>query len=473
MRILQVSTADYAGGAESVARQLMQAYRRAGHESWLAVGQKIGNDADVFVVPNESRRSRWSRGCLVVATKVKSILGATPAAQVVSRLMRLGFGQPVRAFQKWQGREDYDFPGTELLDEISPNRPDLIHGHNLHGAGLPDGGFFDLEALPRLSRRYPLVVTLHDAWMLSGHCAHSFDCDRWKTGCGACPDLTIYPAIRRDATAYNWERKRKIYAQSRIYVATPSQWLMQKVENSMLAPAIVGSKVIPNGVDLSVFHPGDKLVARKILGIPLHARVMLFAANGIRSNVWKDYATIRKAAEQTAQRMKGQEIVLIALGEEGRCERAGNLTIQFIAHERDPVKIAQYFQAADLYVHASRAETFPHSILEALACGLPVVATSVGGIPEQVDDGKTGFLVPAGDAVAMAEKTVSLFMDGGLRQRCAVEAAQSARVRFHLEHQVAAYIGWYEEILSSETAQPGNWSGAMRQCSRGPREVFA
>lgn len=471
MRILQVSTADYAGGAESVARQLMQAYRQAGHESWLAVGQKVGNDADVFVVPNERRRSTWTRACLAVAARIQSILGTAPNARLVSRLIGLGLGQPGRAFGKWRGREDYEFPGTDSLDVLSPNRPDLIHGHNLHGAGLPDGGFFDLAALPRLSRRYPFVMTLHDAWLLSGHCAHSFDCERWKTGCGACPDLTIYPAIRRDATAYNWERKRRIYAQSRIYVATPSRWLMNKVEHSMLAPAIIGSKVIPNGVDLSVFHPGDKSAVRNMLGVPPHTRVMLFAANGIRKNIWKDYVTIRNAAEQVARRMRGQEILLIALGEEGSGERVGNLTIQFIPHERDSATIAQYFQAADLYVHASRAETFPHSILEALACGLPVVATSVGGIPEQVEDGETGFLVPAGDAAEMAEEILSLFRNDSLRRRCGVKAAQSARARFHMERHVAAYIEWYEEILTESRHSQGAVRAQEGLRSQGSREV--
>ena len=104
----------------------------------------------------------------------------------------------------------------------------------------------------------PTVLTLHDAWLLSGHCAHSFDCERWKTGCGECPDLTIEPAIRRDATADNWVRKRDIYARSRLYVATPSPWLMGRVEQSMLAPAVEQARVIPNGVDLSVFRPADK-----------------------------------------------------------------------------------------------------------------------------------------------------------------------------------------------------------------------
>src|SRR5439155_11546406 len=122
-----------------------------------------------------------------------------------------------------------------------PQRPDLVHCHNLHAK------YFDLRVLPWLSRQVPVVLTLHDAWMLSGLCCHSFDCERWRTGCGQCPHLTLYPTIYPgipDATHLNWKRKRKIYRRSRLYVATPSRWLMQKVKQSILAPAVIEARVI-------------------------------------------------------------------------------------------------------------------------------------------------------------------------------------------------------------------------------------
>src|SRR5207249_2562667 len=118
------------------------------------------------------------------------------------------------------GREDFRFPGTRELLSLTPEPPDVFHAHNLHG------GYFDLRLLPALSRRSPFVLTLHDAWLLSGHCAHSLDCERWLGGCGACPDLSLYPAVKRDATAQNWQQKRRIYADARLHVATPSRWLM-------------------------------------------------------------------------------------------------------------------------------------------------------------------------------------------------------------------------------------------------------
>src|SRR5439155_11858967 len=105
----------------------------------------------------------------------------------------------------------------------------------------------------------------------------------------------IDPAIRRDATAYNWRRKHEIFKNSRLYVATPSQWLMRKVEQSMLATGVVEARVIANGVELAVFNPSDQQEARAALGIPNEALVILFAATAIRRNIWKDYETVREA----------------------------------------------------------------------------------------------------------------------------------------------------------------------------------
>jgi len=98
--------------------------------------------------------------------------------------------------------------------------------------------------------------------------------------------------------------------------------------------------------------------------------------------------------------------------------------------------------------HAARADTIPTTVLEALACGTPVVATAVGGIPEQIEDGITGYLTPPGDAEAMAGRVVGLLEDEGLRQRMSEQAAEDARKRFDLERQAQEYLNWYEGILN-------------------------
>ena len=447
MQIVQIGTADKAGGAESVAWQLFDAYRRAGHDCTLLVGCKRSQDADVIALSHDHLRSPWTQRCMAAADRLGATLGPLLGVRRLQAAVKLVAGQPRRWWERQRGREDFDFPGTWRIPSILKTRPDVVHCHNLHGAGLSDGGYFDLAALPSLSRLFPLVLTLHDAWLLSGHCAHSFDCERWKMGCGACPDLAIYPAVKRDATAYNWQRKQDIFARSRLYVATPSRWLMQKVDASMLKPACVEQRIIPNGVDLTVFTGGDRREARSRLGLPHDAHILLFAANGVKQNMWKDYRTMRAALGRIDGKINERPVLFIALGDIAKEETVGSTRIQFVPHQDDPLSVARYYQAADVYVHAAKADTFPSSVIEAGACGVPVVATAVGGIPEQVIDGRTGFLVPGGDAEAMAERVVRLLEREGLRRLMAAEAQLAAKARFDIRHQVRAYLDWYESIV--------------------------
>ena len=295
------------GGAENVARNLQREYRARGHRSQMAVGFKITDDPDVFVIPNESERSGWENFWLEASGKLtrNGMRGVRRAARLAGIL-----GQPGRQFNQWMGIEDFHFAGTKRIVELA-DQPDIVHCHNLHGE------YFDLHALEWLSARVPVVITMHDAWLLSGHCVHSLGCGRWETGCGKCPDLTLYPAIRRDATAHNWKRKRSIYRSSRLHVATPCRWLMDKVERSILSEGASTMKVIPHGIDLKEFKPVPKSIARAQLGLPLDSDVLLFAANGIRQNIWKDYVTMRAAVEMVSSRMTGRNIVFIALGDVG------------------------------------------------------------------------------------------------------------------------------------------------------------
>ncbi|MES4784835.1 MAG: hypothetical protein C4294_02335, partial [Nitrospiraceae bacterium] len=274
LSILYVSTADILGGAESVASSLLRMSREHGYRSWLAVGRQYGDNPYLLRIPNDANRTRWARGWIKTGQLLSPFVGKVGGIGRVRRLVQL-LGEPRRLWSLRYGHEDFEFPGTWRLLEITPQRPDIVHCHNLHG------GYFDLRAISWLSHQVPLILTLHDAWLLSGHCSHSFGCERWKTGCGHCSDLTIYPAIRRDATAYNWQRKKDIYARSRLYVATPCRWLLEKVTESILAPAICESRVIPNGVDLSIFRPVDKQAVRAMLGIQPDAKVVLCAGVSI------------------------------------------------------------------------------------------------------------------------------------------------------------------------------------------------
>jgi len=439
LRILTVSTSDLAGGAERVAWNLFHEYRRRGYQSNLAVGYRKIDDPNVFSLRNHEQRNAWFSLVSGVGAKLNNA-----KLKRVSELL----AEPIRTADQFAGLEDFNFPGAWNLLGLTPEPPTLIHCHNLHG------DYFDLRALPWLSNKVPVVLSLHDAWLLSGHCAHSFDCDRWRTGCGECPDLTIYPAIRRDATARNWQRKQRIFARSKLYVSTACQWLMNKVNESVLAPGVRESRIIPYGVDLSVFRPHDRIAARKDLGLPEKSHIILFAANRIKKNIWKDYDTMRAAIARVAIELKDQPVTFVALGEDAPAEQLGTAEMRFYPFRSDINDVARFYQAANLYLHGARIDTFPNAVLEALACGTPVVATAVGGIPEQIDDGRTGFLVPPADVSAMASRIVQA-LDADTNQRMSAAAAQEALVRFSLDRHVEEHLKWYKEILTGFTESSG------------------
>jgi glycosyltransferase involved in cell wall biosynthesis len=434
-KILLVSTSDRVGGAEQIALGLLRGYREAGCEAGLAVGTKFSQDPGVREIPrNLFRLSLGEATRRLLANRIRVL------PRLTSELSRLA--DLPNEIARWRGREPFHYPGTRRLLELPDFQPEVVHAHNLHR------DYFDLRFLPRLSSRIPVVLTLHDAWLLSGHCAHSLGCERWITGCGQCPDLTLPPALRRDATAFNWQRKRAIFQQSRFYVAAPSRWLLEKVENSILAPAAIESRVIPNGIDLEIFRPGDRAAARARLGLPLQADILLFAASGIRENPWKDYSTLATATAQLGGRRRERPLIFLALGEDSPNEKVGAAEIRFEPFVQDPRRLADFYQAADLYLHAARADTFPTSILEALACETPVVATAAGGIPEQIIDQEMGWLTPPGDAGAMAKAAAELLDDGERRRALAAHAGEVARRRFGRERMVADYLGWFEAILA-------------------------
>ena len=451
MKILQVNTADVGGGAEVVARQLFAAYRARGHWSRLAVGAKSSDDPDVIRLPRTGEGG--------IREKLTRYFGPR-----VSRVAR----DPMTAWARLLGSEDVTAPSSwSILDRLGGDRPDILHCHNLHGLD-----YFDLRALPALSTQLPLLLTLHDAWLLSGHCAHSLNCQRWTAGCGHCPDLTLYPAIRRDNSASNFARKRAIFKATRAYVSVPSQWLMERVRRSHLADSIIDARVMPNCVDTTLFVPGDRAQLRHELGVPPSAHVVLFVAAGGTANRWKDFETFRRSLGWLTFAQPTDRIVCLVLGEAAELPSVGRVEFRCVPTQSDPRQVVRLYQASDVYVHSARADSFPLAVLEALSCGTPIVASAVGGIPEQVlhdgaapgdwipdgvtpaaNEHATGVLVPAGDAPALARALSYVLNDALLRARLGANARRDAVRRFSLEQVVEAWLAWYAAILETHPSR--------------------
>jgi glycosyltransferase involved in cell wall biosynthesis len=445
MKILQVCTHDIGGGAEKVALELCRSYRSLGHDSWLAVGYKKTTEEYIFEIPvlpsSTGALAQW------IWSLHKSLDPLVGRVRGIGRLKDLleACARPRGAINRWKGIEDFDFPSSKNILSLPPRRPDIVHLHNLHGY------YFDLRYLAELSQRIPVVITMHDEWLYTGHCAYTFGCERWQIGCGQCPDLTIYPSLKRDGTAWNWQRKQKIYANSNLYIAAPSQWLIDNLEKSKIM--VLEKRVIPYGVDLSIFRPIPAEDARLQLGLPPDAFILLFVANMGKNNPYKDYSTIEKAIMSLeTQGLKRNIEVIVLGGYSASQEMLGNVKVHSMGFQREPNIVAKFYQAADIYLHAARAENFPNTILEALACGTPVIATAVGGIPEQINPNETGFLIPPGDYQAMAARIRQLLKDEALRSVLSKRARDIAIHKYNQKDQVANYLKWYQEILDRQNA---------------------
>jgi glycosyltransferase involved in cell wall biosynthesis len=429
LSIVQVNSTNR-GGAAGVARSLNDGYTRRGHRASLLIGTAApgGGDGEVslrngpgaWALHDRLREKRWPR--------------AAKAARAIA--------SPMSAVDVMLGREEFRFPSTRAVERAAVSA-DILQLHNLHG------DYFDLRALPRLAARVPVVLTPHDAWLATGHCAHTLGCERWRTGCGSCPHLKVYPALRRDGTAGNWRRKQALYARCSLAVGVPSRWLADVVASSILAPAIRELRVVPNGVDLDTFRPGDKTFERIKLDLDPSAKVLVFAAEGIGSNDFKDFDTFVGALASLGGVLE-EPITAVALGAARASSRGlGNVVLREVPSV-PPDQVAMWLRASDIYVHAARAETFPLAVLEALACGVPVIASSVGGIPEQIGP-ETGLLVQPGVVSDLRDAMALLLSDTERRTKMGRAAANDASRRFGVDRQVEAYLEWFLEMTVDRT----------------------
>ena len=428
LAITQVSPFDVGGGAEAIALDLHRQLRARGHDALLAVGRATTVEPGIIQIDHaEAARGPARAGWLLHRRLERQ------RRWRAARLAR-ALAEPGTLLDLVRGHEDFRFPGSYGLERLVPQAPDVVHVHNLHG------GYFDPRVLGPLSHRVPVVATIHDAWLFTGHCAHPLDSDGWRRGCGNCPHLSTYPALRVDGTAFNLARKREIYRRSRLTVIAPSAWLVGMARASVLAEAMVAEHVIPNGVDTTLFSPRTGGAARDRWRLGRDDFVLAFSAAGGRSNTWKDYETLRSALELVASDQRST--TLLVLGERGPPESMGSVSVVPAGVLRRE-EVAECLTAADVYVHPARADTFPMTVLEALATGLPVVATAIGGIPEQVVPvglpSATGVLVAPRSAPELAAAIRLVRNDVELRAALGAAARADAVRRFDVHRMVSGY----------------------------------
>jgi glycosyltransferase involved in cell wall biosynthesis len=296
------------------------------------------------------------------------------------------------------------------------------------------------------------VYTLHDMWPFTGHCHNSLSCDRWRTGCGACPHLDIYPAVSRDSTAWEWRLKDWSYRHSRLTIVAPSAWMAGLARQSMLGRFPVHH--IPHGVDTDVLRPLDPDACRALLGVP-RGRTVLFCAVDDFTRPLKGGDLLATAIRALPRSLKSK-LFLLLLGRRNDHLRAmvdiPSLPLGYVTG--DAVKAIGY-SAADLLVHPTRADNFPLVLLESLACGTPAVSFRVGGVPETIRPGVTGFLAEPDSPMALRDAIVRLLADrpqlAAMRKQCRELVVR----QYPLGRQVDSYLQLYQGLLDSTAAAPG------------------
>lgn len=363
MRVVHVSTFDALGGAARAMRGLHQALRVAGIDSRALVQEKRSNDPEIeeCAATDFPRKRAWRQIADVwplIRYRNKRVMHWTCG--------RIGRGVAAR------------------LHELSP---EIAH---LHWIGR---GFVKVQEIGAL--RGPVVWTLHDSWAFTGGCHVPDTCTRYRDMCGACPLL----GSRRenDISRRTWLEKQRAWRDVKLTIVTPSRWLASCAAASGLFKDR-RIEVIPNGIDTHVFRPEDPRAARAALGLPADRRLILFGAMHAEADRNKG---LHLLIEALAARRWDADLVLFG-AREPRVAQGCGLTVHARGLVSSDDALRLLYSAADVTVLPSLLENYPNVILESFACGTPVVAFAAGGVPELIENGRTGFLARPYDASALA-----------------------------------------------------------------------
>jgi glycosyltransferase involved in cell wall biosynthesis len=286
-------------------------------------------------------------------------------------------------------------------------------------------------------------------WAMTGHCAYAGPCERWRSGCGSCPDLARYPSIAYDTTAFLFARKRSAYSAARPTIVAPSRWIEALARQS---PLFAGCAVqhIATAVDGTIYRPRDQRAAREILDLPQEGQLILFTAHSVDDEERKGSRAAIEALQRIAPR-PDLRVLLLGLGGESWIATQPHPVLR-LGFLRDERLIAAACAAADVALAPASVENLPNAILEAMACGTPAVAFDAGGIREAVRHRETGWLAPAGDLAALAEGLRQLLEDEAERTRLSGAGITLIRESFGAEREAREFLALYQHLREERAA---------------------
>jgi glycosyltransferase involved in cell wall biosynthesis len=333
--------------------------------------------------------------------------------------------------------------GTRRL--LSPPMPkelagvDVVHLHMV-------ADWFDVPGwLEKLPTNIGLVISLHDLWHVTGGCFLYRGCDRYANEthpCDPCPILK-WPANRFLAKAAH-SRKLWAYRNCGARMVANSQWLAGIAEQSPIAKACGGVRVVPPGIDTAIFRPQDKRQCREKLALPEDSFVIATGSASLTDT----NKNVPWLLEQLSHLPDPENVRVLAFGE-GNVPVPDYLEVQFTGGLVDRRNLARVFAAADVFVTASLMETYGLTLLEAMACGTPVAAFRTGGIPEAAPHEKVGLLCTPHDGSALLAAVGKLRSSPHLREQFGSAASELALTRNDKTRFAGAFAQIYRDCLKA------------------------
>ena len=413
MKPLLLNTAESQGGAAIATRRLHLGLRAIGVDSRMLVQARNSDDAHVIGPRTKAQ---------------KAVAFFRPYVEQV----------PVKCYpRRNKGQFTPAWLPEHLASDVARLDPEIVH---LFWVG---GGFLRLESLRDFKR--PIVWTLHDMWPFTGGCHYDEGCGKFRQSCGSCP--VLHSERERDLSRSIWERKRNAWQGVPITMVASCHWMADLARASALFRD-QRIEVIPNGLDTDRYKPIDTKVAREAYNLPQDKQLILLSAHGATSDKRKGNQYLTQALEQLAYAGREARVELVIIGASApQPPPAGGIKVHYMGYMQDEISQVLLYSAADVLVAPSIQENLSNTVMESLACGTPVVAFDVGGMPDMIEHEKCGYLAKPFEAADLA-RGISWVLEDRERHALLSRNARHKVVENFALHKIARrYLELYESIV--------------------------
>ena len=285
---------------------------------------------------------------------------------------------------------------------------------------------------------------MHDIWPATAICHLTLGCHYFMNRCANCKYLPG-GGSRHDLALRIWQKKQQLQADGNIYYVACSRWLESEARSSAL---LKDQKItsIPNPIDTHLYKKGNKQEARQRLGLPLDKKLILFASQRV-TNEYKGMSYLVDACRQLDDLAKGLCEVVILGGHAEEVVEQLPMKAHPLGYVNDEQRIIDVYNAADVFVLPSLSENLPNTIMEAMACGVPCVAFKVGGIPEEIDHLKNGYVAAYRDATDLA-KGIAWVLQEADYESLSQQAVHKVTQCYSQQSVAVKYLDVYQQAMA-------------------------